>query len=336
MRVLIIGGTGIISTGIVQQLLARGDNVVLYNRGIRPAQFEGGVETIIGDRKAFGTFEQQIRAAGTFDCVIDMACYLPEEAESALRAFSERTGQYIFCSTVDVYTKPATAYPITEAAEKRPSAEFPYAFNKARCEELLFAAHERGEVKVTSIRPGHTLGEGGDNFLHALGHRNYHIDRLRKGQPIIVHGNGTSFWPTCHRDDVARAFVGAVGNPKAMGRGYHAAGEEWMTWRGYHQGIAKALGAPPPQFVCIPTDVLRRLAPEEAFLCAVNFSFNNLFENADARADLGFRITVPWVETARRAVDWLEANDKLERSEDHPIYDRVIAAWERATSELHL
>ena len=80
--------------------------------------------------------------AGSFDCVIDMVCYLPEEAESALRTFTGRTGQYIFCSTVDVYTKPAASYPITEDAEKSPSTKFMYGYNKARCEELLFAAHE--------------------------------------------------------------------------------------------------------------------------------------------------------------------------------------------------
>ena len=202
----------------------------LYNRGKREAALPKGWKHIAGDRKDFSAFEVHMADAGLFDCVIDMVCYLPEEAESAVRAFKGRSGQYIFCSTVDVYTKPAAAYPITEAAERLPLEKFPYAYNKARCEELLFAAHERGDLVVTSIRPGHTYGEGGNNLLHALGSGNYHVDRLKKEQPIIVHGNGTSFWPTCHRDDVSVAFVGAVGNENASGRGYHVAGEEWMTW----------------------------------------------------------------------------------------------------------
>ncbi|MCB0183608.1 MAG: NAD-dependent epimerase/dehydratase family protein, partial [Caldilineaceae bacterium] len=188
MRILIIGGTGIISTGITRLLLERGDEVVLYNRGQRPSQVEGNYTTITGDRKDFARFEGQMQEAGTFDCVIDMVCYLPEEAASAVRAFKGRTAHYIFCSTVDVYTKPAAAYPITEAAERQPSLQFMYGYHKARCEELLFAAHDRGELVVTSIRPGHTYGEGGNNLIHALGGGNYHLDRLRKGQPIIVHG----------------------------------------------------------------------------------------------------------------------------------------------------
>lgn len=334
MRILIIGGTGIISTGITRLLLERGDDVVLYNRGLRPSQIEGGYTTITGDRKDFANFEKQMQEAGTFDCVIDMVCYLPEEAESALRAFKGRTGQYIFCSTVDVYTKPSASYPISEDAEKLPSTNFMYGYNKARCEELLFAAHERGDLVVTSIRPGHTYGEGGNNLLHALGRGTYHVDRLRKKQPIIVHGNGTSFWPTCHRDDVAVAFVGAIGNEKALGRGYHVAGEEWITWEGYHQGLAEAVGAKPPQYVYIPTDVLVKLAPQEAMLTEVNLSYNNLFDNTAAREDLGFRVTIPWVEGARRTIKWLEDNDMLENSEDFPLYDQIINAWRQSINQL--
>ena len=163
-RILIIGGTGIISTGISRMLIEQGYEVVLYNRGQRHSQIGGGYSTITGDRTALAAFEDQMAEAGTFDCVIDMVCYLPEEAESAIRAFTGRTGQYVLCSTVDVYTKPAAAYPITEAAEKLPSEKFAYGYRKARCEELLFAAHGRGDLVVTSIRPGHTYGEGGTIF----------------------------------------------------------------------------------------------------------------------------------------------------------------------------
>jgi nucleoside-diphosphate-sugar epimerase len=334
MRVLIIGGTGIISTGITRLLIERGDELVLYNRGQRPSLVEGNYTTITGDRKASSQFIAQMEEAGTFDCVIDMICYLPEEAETAIRAFKGRTGQYIFCSTVDVYTKPAAIYPITEAVERRPSPRFAYAYNKAKSEEALFAAHERGELVVTTIRPGHTYGEGGNNLLHALGKGNYHVDRLKKGQSIIVHGNGTSFWPTCHRDDVAGAFVGAIGNRKAEGRAYHVAGEEWMTWEGYHSGIAEAIGARAPQFVHIPTELLVRMAPEEAALCELNFNYNNLFDNRAAHEDLGFQVTIPWVDGVRRTIHWLDENGQLERSEDFPFYDRIIDTWQQATGRL--
>jgi nucleoside-diphosphate-sugar epimerase len=335
MRILIIGGTGIISTGITRLLVERGDEVVLYNRGLRSSLVEGDYKTITGDRTDFASFEKQMEEAGMFDCVIDMICYMPEEAESAVRAFEGRAGQYIFCSTVDVYTKPAAVYPITEAAKKQPSKRFSYAFHKAQCEELFFSAYEKGKLIVTSIRPGHTYGEGGDHLLHSLGTTNFHVDRLKKKKPIIVHGNGTSFWPTCHRDDVSVAFVGAIGNEKATGRGYHVAGEEWMTWEGYHQGLGKAIGAEAPEFVHIPTDVLVCMAPQEAALCDVNFSYNNLFDNTAAREDLGFQVTIPWIEGARRTIKWLEENGKLENCDDFPFYDQIIEDWRQVIGKLN-
>jgi nucleoside-diphosphate-sugar epimerase len=107
LSILILGGTGLISTAIARQLLARGEEVTLYNRGQRQGYYANQTKTIFGDRKQYAAFEAQMAEAGKFDCVIDMICYLPEEAESAIRAFRGRIGQYILCSTVDVYTKPA-------------------------------------------------------------------------------------------------------------------------------------------------------------------------------------------------------------------------------------
>jgi nucleoside-diphosphate-sugar epimerase len=260
--------------------------------------------------------------------VIDMVAFVPEDVESAIRAFEGRVGQYVFCSTVDVYTKPAARYPVREDAEREPSPTFPYAFRKAQCERLLQAAHARGALNVTMIRPAWTYGEGG-SILHAFGWGSYFLDRLRKGQPVIVPGDGTSFWVACHRDDVARAFVGALGNPKAYGKGYHVTGEEWLTWDAYHRVVAKALDAPPPTLVHIPTDLLGRVAPREAEWCVENFHYNNLFDNAAARADLGFRYTVPFAEGARRVIAWQEAHGGFQESAEAPFYDALCDAWQR-------
>lgn len=335
MRVLILGGTGKISTGITRLLVERGDAVVLYNRGTTASLVEGGYTTIIGDRKTdLPAFEKQMADAGSFDCVIDMICHTPEEAKSAIRAFSGSAAHYIFTSTVDVYTKPAVSYPITEDAEREPSEKFLYGYNKARCEELFFAAHERGELAVTCIRPGHTYGEGGNNLIHPPGFGNCYLDRMKRGMPVILHGNGQSVWPTCHRDDVAVAFVGAIGNERAKGRGYHVTGEEWMTWQQYHERIADAMGYPAPRFVYIPTDALVRMIPEQAMLCEVNFTYNNLYDNTAAHEDLGFRVTIPWVEGVRPTIKWLEQNGLLLPAEDFPLYDRVIETWRKATGDL--
>jgi nucleoside-diphosphate-sugar epimerase len=327
VKILIIGGTGLISTAITKFLVKRGDDVTIYNRGKQDADIPE-VKKIIGDRKNYPLFETQMKDAGHFDCVIEMIGFVPEEVESDVRAFSGRTSQFIFCSTIDVYTKPAKRYPITEDAERKPSSTFPYAYDKGKCERILEEAHQHGDFPVTVIRPAHTYGEG-RGLVHPFAGGNHFFDRIRKGKPIIVHGDGSSIWSACHRDDVGRAFVEAVGNEKTFGKSYHVNSEEWMTWDQYHQGIATAMGAPPPEIIHIPTDLLKKLFPKTAEWCAENFQFNNIFDNTAAYNDLKFQYTTKWIDGVKRVVDWLDEHNQIENSYNHPFYDRVISAWER-------
>ncbi len=331
MRVLIIGGTGLISTAICAQLLARGDEVTVFNRGQREWRIPGQVRHIRGDRTRHATFERQMAEAGTFDCVIDMICYHPQEAESDVRAFAGRTGQLVFCSTVDVYARPASRYPYCENEPRRPLSE--YGRNKRLCEDVFLAAHESGDVRVTIIRPAHTYGEGG-SIVHTFGWGTFYLDRMRKGLPIIVHGDGQSLWVSCHIEDVARAFVNACGNSRTFGRAYHVAGEQWLTWNQYHQGVAEALGVPLPDIIHIPTDLLGKIAPRHAAVCADNFQFDNIFDNTAAREDLGFRYTIQWVEGVRRTVAWLDKHGRIEDSATFPAYDRIIASWKGLAESL--
>jgi nucleoside-diphosphate-sugar epimerase len=329
MRVLIVGGTGLISTAITRYLIERGHAVTLYNRGQRESATPDGLARIVGDRANHAAFEAQIAQAGTFDCVIDMICFTPAEAESAIRAFRGRTTQYIFCSTVDVYTKPARRYPILEQAERQPKMSFMYAYNKAACERLFEAAGARGDFTTTFIRPAHTYGPGG-RLLHTLGFGTYLISRLRAGKPIIVQGDGKSLWAACHRDDVGLAFANAVGNGQAFGQAYHVASEEWLTWDRYYQAVAEAMGAPVPEIVHIPADFLSAVAPQEAMWCVENFQFPNIFDNAAARRDLGFRYTIPWIEGVRGVIGWLEERGLVEDWAAQPFYDVLLGAWRQA------
>lgn len=328
MKILIIGGTGLISAAITKSLIERGDHVTIYNRGMQNVDIPDSVKKIVGNRKDYKNFEIQMKDLGYFDCVIEMIGFVPEEIDSDIRAFHGRIDQFIFCSTVDVYTKPSKYYPITETAERQPSSTFAYAYEKAKCERLLETAQEKGAFKLTIIRPAHTYGEG-RGLVHPFAGGNHFFDRIKKGKPIIVHGDGSSLWVACHRDDVARAFVNAVGNAKAYGKAYHVTGEEWMTWDQYHQGIAQAMNAPSPKIIHIPTDLLRKVFPRTAEWTAENFQFNNIFDNTLAKLELNFRYTIRWVDGVKRVVNWLDEHNQIENSDDHPFYDRVISAWER-------
>jgi len=331
MKVLILGGTGVISSAITQQLLRRGDiEVTLFNRGKSERRFEGDVKTLRGNRYDYLPFVQQMqeaqKAEGGFDTVIEMIGYGRDDAESLVEAFGGRISQVIFCSTVDVYAKPYDFYPVTEA--HRLEGRNDYARNKVLCERVLRNAAVDRQFALTILRPAHTYGEG-SGLIHSMGWSSGYLDRLRKGKPIIVHGDGQSLWSSCHVDDVARAFVNAVGNPKATGRCYHLTGEEWIPWNRYHETVTAAMGWQLPKLVHIPTDLLVRLAQLRAGVCYDNFQFNNIFDNTAAHTDLGFRYTVPFAEGVRRTVTYLEERGLIADCEKDPLDDAILAAWEK-------
>jgi nucleoside-diphosphate-sugar epimerase len=213
-----------------------------------------------------------------------------------------------------------------EDAERKPSVVFPYALNKAACENTLLEAHERGDFALTIIRPAKTYNDS-QCPIALIGPGTHFLRRVRQGKPIIILGDGTSFYVAAHRDDVGPAFVGAVGNPHAFGKAYHVTGKEWMTWEQMYGTVAEVMGAPPPDLVHIPTDLLGRMAPTSAERCVVNWRFNKIFDNAAAKADLGFRYTISWAEGVRRMVAWHDARGEIDDSPDHPLYDRIVFVW---------
>jgi nucleoside-diphosphate-sugar epimerase len=333
MKILMIGGTGTISTGIVAQLVARGtDTITVFNRGKRRDSVPG-VTTVLGDRTDHAAFEAQMAALGTFDVVIEMIGYSPADAESLVRAFSGRCGQLIFCSTVDVYAKPAPHYPITETnAPDNRHSPWDYAAHKVLCEQILTAASARGAFPLTIIRPVQTYD--GLWVLDSLGSGLRHIDRLRKGRPIIVHGDGQSLWGAVHRDDCARAFVGALANPTAIGKAYHTSPDSATTWRDYQRDVARAIGAPEPTFVPIPVELLLRCT-DRAFVTSANFAYNNCFDNTAARRDLGFAPTISWHDGVKAAWERFRASGRtLDSCDDDPFYDRLLQAWEQLSGTM--
>ncbi len=335
MRVLIIGGTGLISTALTRRLVARGESVTVYNRGLRDVPIPESVEKMTGDRYDLTAFVPDMRRAGPFDCVVDMITYQPDEAAALVEAFQGRTAHVIFSSTIDVYQKPAVSYPYADDAPLEGVSHYGKA--KAACERLLLEAHKDRGFPVTIVRPAHTYGTGGNHrghVIHSMGKATSFLDRLRKGKPVIVHGDGSSLWASCHLEDVAAGFAGAVGKPEVAGRCYHLAADECFTWNQYHYRVAEAMGAARPELVHIPTDILVRVAPRRFQLVAENFQYNNVFDNAAAKQDLGFRQTIPFLDGMRETIRWVESEYGFDNCGDDPFYDRLIDAWRRLGGQL--
>lgn len=296
-KVLVIGGTGLISSGVVAQATKAGHDVTIMTRGVRAAP--ENVRAIHADRSDPQQLAQAFEA--TYDAVIDCICYRPDDALAVTALAAGRTGQFIFTSTVDVYPKPAPAYPVSESVRRAASPRFPYAVNKIACEEIVEAAAARGDFAATILRPAATYSDQSMPIAPPVfRHDQLYIDRNMDGLPIVLQGDGSGLWASAHRDEVAAAFVAAIGNASTFGSSYHVTGSEWLTWNRYWQIVAEAIGAPEPNIVHIPTSILERLLPGLSDWCVINFQHNNVYDNSAARRDLGFAPAIAWRDGVER------------------------------------
>ena len=201
MKVCILGGTGNISTSIVRKLLAEGHDVTIFNRG-QHAPTPEGVRLIQGDRYQRQAFEDRMNAE-TFDAVIDMICFTAEDARSSLRAFRE-VGHFVMCSTVCTYGIESDWLPVTEDHPLRPITA--YGRHKAAADAVFLQAYYRENFPVTIIKPSTTYGPQ-QGLIRQISWDYSWMDRIRKGKPILICGDGNALHQFLHVDDAALAFV---------------------------------------------------------------------------------------------------------------------------------
>jgi nucleoside-diphosphate-sugar epimerase len=326
MRVLFLGGTGNISTACVDHALARGHHVGILTRGHRPPP--EGVEAIVGDRDDAATLERAAR--NRWDAVVDVLAYAPEQVERALQAFAARTGQYVFIGTAAAYDKVNGRPPITEDA---PLANpfWEYARLKIACEERVRCAHRERRLSVTIVRPSYTYGPTW--IPSGFGGQDYTVvDRMRRGLPVVCHGDGTALWVMTHASDFALGLVGLLGHPGAIGEAFHITSDEVLSWDAIYATIAGAAGAE-ARLVHVPSALIAALVPDKGGSLLGDKAQSTFFDNTKIRGLVpefqpkvtfaaGIAQSIAWFDAAvdRRVVD-PAANESIER---------VLAAWGRA------
>ena len=327
MRALIVGGTGLISTGIVKHLLPRGAKITMFNRGKRENRLPAEVRQIAGDRNNFGAFEREFQDE-RFDLVIEMICYTPEQAESAARAFGGRCEHFLFCSTV-------CAYGVKSPPDVRVNEDFlpepisSYGKNKLACEQIFWRAHAERRFQVTIVRPSNTYGPG-NPLIDQLEFNPVAWDRIERGLPVLAAGDGRTLWTATHRDDCGKLFAHAALNPRTYGQAYNATRDEIFTWRDYYRQAAAALGKS-AQLVCMPPEWIVKQDPKRFGLLAEISRFHGAYDSSKAKRDVPeFRCETGFERGAaetfadlRRRGAWREsAGDTLYQS----LVDRALAA----------
>lgn len=304
MRVLVIGGTGLISTAIVDRLIEVGHTPILFNRGQTPPRFQANVEVLHGDRQDFDAFSNTM-ATVDVDAVIDMITFDARTASNGIDVFRERIGHYLFCSTVCVYGGPLDTVPADESEPHTPVSG--YGRNKSAAEQTFMTAHRDHGFPVTIFRPSHCYGPG-KPLLDIFGYNPALVPRIRANRPILVPGDGYGLWQPGYVGDVAKGFVGALNVQDAIGQAYNVVGDEIMDWRTFHRTMAEAMDRE-ANIVPMTTAQIVAGAPAEVDTSMLReiFQYHGAFSNAKLKAHVPeYTNLLPYFEGVKRTVAWLD------------------------------
>ena len=334
MKILMIGGTGTISSAITRQLAAAGHDLWLLNRGTRKSEVPAGVRQIICDIDDEKTVLDNIQDE-MFDAVCEFIGFVPAQIERDIRLFRGRTSQYVYISSASAYNKPAANHVITEGTTLA-NPYWQYSRNKIACEQLLMREYREHAFPVTIVRPSHTYCERGvPTSVHGPKGSWQVLKRIMEGKPVIIQGDGTSLWTLTWNEDFARGFIGLLGNPKTIGEAFQIMSDEQLTWTQVYQCVARALHTTlKPYYVA--SEFLAAVAPKEW-----DFEGNLLGDKSQTvifdcaklkRAVPGFQATMRFDEGVRRSVGYLLSHPELQIEEpDFDAWcDHVIEAQEAA------
>lgn len=324
LRVLFIGGSGIISSACSSLAVERGIELHVLNRGrsadrpvpARANVLQGDVRDPESVGKALGGLE--------FDAVVDWVAFTPEHVRADIELFRGRTRQYVFISSASAYQTPPARVPVVEST---PLANpfWQYSRDKIACEDLLLEAYRSGGFPMTIVRPSHTYDkttvpfDGGWTVL----------DRMRRGKEIVVHGDGTSLWTLTHHTDFARGFVPLLGHPRTIGDAFHITSDDVLTWNQIAGALADAAGAE-ARIVHVPSDTIAAADPEWGAGLLGDKAHSMVFDNAKLRSVVpDYLATVPFEQGAREIVAWHDEDPSRQRVDPRfdTLMDRLVERY---------
>ena len=323
MKVLIVGGTGNISTSIVSLLVQKGYEVTCFNRG-QSGDVPEGVRVIHGDRKDRGAFEKTMQAE-EIDAAIDMICFNAEDAASSVRAF-RGVKHFIQCSTVCTYGIQYDWLPVTEDHPMRPSSD--YGRNKMAADSLYMQAYHEEGFPVTIVKPSTTYGPK-MGVLRQIGREFSWLDRIRKGKPIVVCGDGKAVHQFLHIDDAAKGFAGMLGLKTCIGQTYNLVNRGFISWEDHHRTVMQVLGNE-VDLVGVPLSELLSSGVPDPGLCESIFAYNTIYSAEKFFRDVPeFVPSVSLEEGVRQLIEAMDADGRIPNSDELSWEDELIEAQRR-------
>lgn len=332
MKVLFIGGTGVISSACSELALARGIDLYLLNRGQSVRPVPAGAHVLYADIRDPEQARAALRSPVTagagydFDAVDNWIAFTPDQVAADIALFRGRTGQYIFISSATVYEKPPSRLPITEDTPLS-NPFWAYAANKIACEKLLQEAAGGEGFPCTIVRPSHTY----DRTKLPVTGGYTSVARMRQGKPVVVQGDGTSTWVLTHQRDFAVGLVGLLGNLRAVGEAFHITSDELLTWNQIYTIVGRAAGAE-PVLAHIPSDVIARHDPDWGAALLGDKAHSVIFDNSKIRRFVpDFAPAIPFTRGVAEIVAWYDADPARQTVDTRldALMDALVAQWRR-------
>jgi len=328
-EILFIGGTGVISSACTSLAVEAGHDLTLLNRGKTARPIPHNVDRLEGDIRDPDE-ARRILEGKTFDVVVDWVAFTPEHIEIDLALFRGNTEQYIFISSASAYQTPPARLPVTESTPlSNPFWE--YSQEKIACEERLVQAYREDGFPVTIVRPSHTY----DRTFFPLQGQYTMVDRMRRGKPVIVHGDGTSLWTLTHHRDFARGFVGLLGHPRAVGEAVQITSDEWLSWNQIYETIAHAAGVE-AALIHVPSDFIAAFDEEWGKGLLGDKAHSMIFDNTKIKRLVPeYKAVIPFHTGAEEIMAWYDA-DPARQAVDQELdrtMDRIIARYRSAWPE---
>ncbi|HEY3345394.1 MAG TPA: SDR family oxidoreductase [Anaerolineaceae bacterium] len=324
MKVLFIGGTGVISSASSELAVQRGVELYLLNRSksVRPAP--KGARLLSADIRSPETVRAAIGDLH-FDAVVDWVAYTPEQVCTDLDLFRGRTGQYVFISSASAYQTPPSFLPVTESTPLH-NPFWEYSRNKAACEARLMQAYQEEGFPVTIVRPSHTY----DRTLLPFDGAYTSVARMRAGKQVVVLGDGTSLWTLTHHKDFAVGFVGLLGNPHAVGEAVHITSDEWLTWNQIYTLVAHAAGVE-PRLMHVPSELIAAFDPQWGAGLLGDKAHSMIFDNSKIRRLVpDYHPVIPFWQGAQEILAWYDADPARQKVDPafDALQDRIVAAMQ--------
>lgn len=330
MKILFLGGSGVISRAVTEQTIAAGHELWLLNRGRhRPV---AGARTIVADMTDLAGTRAALHGH-TWDVVVQWIAFGPDDIRRDLELFRDKTRQYVFISSASIYQKPPQPPCLITESTPRVNPHWEYSRKKIACELELEAAGRAAGFPYTIVRPSLTYGDDQIPLaLNAWQQPWTAIDRLRRGASLIIPGDGTSLWTITHNSDFARGLTGLFGQPAAIGEAFHITSDEALTWNQIFALTAEAAGVTAPKFVHIASDFIVACVPAVEGTLLGDKAVSAVFDNSKLKRLVpGFAARTPFATGIRRTLAWFQADPARQQIDDelNRRWDKLIAAYER-------